>query len=250
LNLGQPGWQVFWVSALLFGTFIVLLFQRTLWPLLLLWIPVPFYMLSIAYSGVPIFVPTWWPFSRYNVRYGVEMLPAFAVFVAIAAYGFIRFAATNRTRLAIAALFFVLPTISYVQVFRTGPVSLAEAVINSRTRIALETELARHLEALPRTSTFLMYAGGHVGVFQQAGIPLARVINEGNHRPWRRPSDPEGLWEKALQHPASYADYVIAFDGDPVTAGVERNELTTLAILRVTGQPQATIYRSIKKPSN
>ena len=250
LNLGQPGWQVFWVSALLLGTFIVLLFQRTLWPLVLLWIPIPFYMLSIAYSGVPIFVPTWWPFSRYNVRYGIEMLPAFAVLIAVAAYGLIRFASTTKTCLTIVTIFLLLPAISYIQVFRAGPVSFEEAVINSRTRIALETELSHHFEAMPSNSTFLMYVGGHVGAFQQAGIPLARVINEGNHRPWRRPTDPDGLWEKALQHPAAYADYVIAFDADPVATGVDRNELSTLTILRVTGQPQATIYRSVKKPSN
>jgi hypothetical protein len=249
LNLGQPGWQIFWGSALLLGTAIVLLFQKKMWPLLLLWTPVPFYMLSIAYSGVPIFVPTWWPFSRYNVRYGLEMLPAFAVFAAVAAYGLLRFASTSRARLTIMIVFLLLPAISYVQVFRATPVSLEEAVINSRTRIALESELARHLEVFPPNVTFLMYVGGHVGAFQQAGIPLARVINEGNHRPWVLPADPDGLWERALQHPAAYADYVIAFDGDPVAIGVERNELTTLAILRVTGQPEATIYRTIKSPS-
>ncbi len=91
-----------------------------------------------------------------------------------------------------------------------------------------------------------MYLGNHVGAFQQAGIPLARVINEGNHRPWMLPADPDGLWEKALQHPSAYADYVIAFDGDPVATSVDRTDLTTLAIIRVTGQPQAAIYRTIK----
>src|SRR6266568_1611757 len=248
LNLGQPGWQLFWVSALLLGTFIVLLFQRKLWPLLLLWTPVPFYMLSIAHGGVPIFVPTWWPFSRYNVRYGIEMLPAFAVFTAVAAYGLLRFAATRSTRLAIAAVFSLLPAISYVQIFRSSPVSFEEAEINSRTRIALETELAASLKQLPPNSTFVMYLGDHVGAFQQAGIPLSHVINEGNHRPWKRPADPDGLWEKALQHPAAYADYVIAFDSDAVATGVEQRELSALAILRVTGQPQATIYRTLKVP--
>jgi hypothetical protein len=50
---------------------------------LLLWIPLPFYAYSIAYGSVPIFVPEWWPFSYYNVRYGLELLPAIAVFVAL-----------------------------------------------------------------------------------------------------------------------------------------------------------------------
>jgi len=250
LNLAEGKLQVFWVSALLLGTVIVALFQRKLWPLLLLWTPVPFYMLSIAYSGVPLFVPAWWPFSRYNVRYGIEMLPAFAVLTAIAAYGLIRFAASTRSKLVMATIFMLLAIISYFQVFRAGAVSFQEAVINSRTRMALEAKLASTFQMLPQNSTFLMYLGDHVGALQQAGIPLSRVINEGNHRPWMRPSDPDGLWEKALQHPAAYADYVVAFDSDVVATNMEHSGVSALTILRVTGQPQATIYRTLKTPGN
>ncbi|HEY8672033.1 MAG TPA: hypothetical protein VIL63_14415, partial [Terriglobales bacterium] len=148
LNLAEGKWQIFWVCALLLGTATVLFFQRKFWPLLVLWIPVPFYMLSLAYSGVPIFVPTWWPFSRYNVRYGIEMLPAFAVFTAVAAYGLLRFAQENKSRLAIAGFSVIAVAASYVQVVRAGPVSLQEAIINSRTRIALEKQLASILGML------------------------------------------------------------------------------------------------------
>ena len=55
-------------------------------PARFLLIPIPFYALSVAYSGVPIFVPRWWPFSHYNVRYGLQLLPAFAVALAILVY--------------------------------------------------------------------------------------------------------------------------------------------------------------------
>ncbi len=51
--------------------------------LLLLWIPLAFYSLSIAYGSVPIYIPAWYPFSYYNVRYGLELLPVFAVFPVI-----------------------------------------------------------------------------------------------------------------------------------------------------------------------
>ena len=51
--------------------------------MLLLWIPLPFYAYSVAYGSVPIFVPEWWPFSYYNVRYGLELLPAIAVFAGL-----------------------------------------------------------------------------------------------------------------------------------------------------------------------
>jgi hypothetical protein len=246
LNLAPRKWQMFWVCALLLGTATGLLFQRKLWPLLLLWVPVPFYMLSIAYSGVPLFVPVWWPFSHYNVRYGIEMLPAFAVLTGVAACGLLRFAASVRAKATIGAVFILLVVGSYVRVWKIGPVSRQEAVVNSSTRIAIESRMASEFEQLPANTRFLMYLGDHVGLFQQAGIPLSRVINEGNHRPWMFPSDPEGLWERALEHPANYADYVIAFDSDQVAPKVNKSELVSLEIVRVSGQAQATIYRTVK----
>jgi hypothetical protein len=235
-----------WVLLLLFGTATVVLFQRKLWPVLLLWMPVPFYMLSIGYSGVPIFIPVWWPYSYYNVRYGIELLPAFALLGAIAGYGLMRFTASTKTLIAVAALFWLLPAITYVYTVSSGVVSHQEAVVNARTRIALERQLASIFETMPPHSTYLMYLGDHPGAFQRAGFSLSHVINEGNHRPWKRPSDPEGLWESALAHPASYADFVVAMDSDPVAASVNKSELDALVLLHVTGQPEAIIYKTRK----
>ena len=246
LNVAAAQLQIFWIFALLLGTAIVVLFQRRLWPVLILCTPAPFYMLSIAYGGVPLFVPDWWPFSYYNVRYGIELLPAFAVFTAVAAWGLMRFVVTRKSKLMIGVAIILLVAMSYAQVFKTGPVSLEEAKINSRTRVALENQLTQVLLTLSPNSSFLMYLGDHVGALQQAAIPLSRVINEGNHRPWMQPYDPEGLWERALQDPAKYADYVITFDSDVTASKVNREQLETVAILRVTGQPQATIYRTQK----
>ncbi|HEX6806069.1 MAG TPA: hypothetical protein VF133_20510 [Terriglobales bacterium] len=246
LNQAPGRMQLFWVVALLLGTAIALLFQRKLWPAVLLWIPVPFYMLSIAYSGVPVFIPVWWPFSYYNARYGIELLPAFAVLTAIAAYGLIRFAGSTKSRFVIAAAFLAVIVTSYVEVVSARPVSYQEAAVNSRSRVALQTQLASILRTLPPDSTFLMYLGDHVGALQRAGIPLSQVINEGNHRPWKRPTDPQGLWERALAHPASFADFVIAFDNDAVASAVNKAELDPFLILHIVGQPPATIYRTLK----
>lgn len=246
LNLAPGALQMFWVTALLLGTAVVVLFQRKLWPVLLLWAPVPFYMFSVAYSGVPIFLPIWWPHSYYNVRYGIELLPAFAVFTAFAAYGLIRFASATKTQATIAIVIFLFAAMSYVQVWRAVPVSLKEAQINSRTRVFLEKQLAAIFRTLPSDSTYLVYLGDHVGAFQQAGISLSQTINEGNHRPWKHPSDPDGLWERALANPADYSNFVIAFDHDPVATGVNNSQLKTMTILRVTGQPEATIYQTLR----
>ena len=175
-----------------------------------------FYPLSVAYGGVPIFMPVWWPFSYYNVRYGLELLPAFAVFATLAVYFVVRWVRERAVQLAVSAGAVIILIGSYASIWR-DPVCFREAWINSRTRIALERELSDYVRALPPDSTMLMYLGDHVGAFQRAGIPLRRVINEGNHRTWRQPVDPEGLWERALVNPAQYADFVIAFEGDAVS---------------------------------
>ena len=135
------------------------------------------------------------------------------------------------------------PPVATTGNFRT-PSSRFRAWINSRTRIALESEVAVYLKGLPPDSGLLMYLGDHVGALQQDGIPLRRVICEGNHRTWKQPSDPEGLWERALANPERYVDFVIAFDGDPVSMGVQRADLFPIAVIHVAGQPQATIYRT------
>src|SRR5204863_5872820 len=122
----------------------------------------------------------------------------------------------------------------YTRVWKADPVSYKEAVVNSSTRVALETRITSEFEQLPSSTRFLMYLGDHVGLFQQAGIPLSRVINDGNHRSWVLPSDPEGLWERALAHPSGFADYVIAFDSDQVASKVNKDELVSLEIVRVS----------------
>jgi hypothetical protein len=242
INVAAGSWQKLWVLLLIVGTAMTMIFNHRLWPLLLLWIPLPFYMLSIGYGGVPIFLPEWWPFSYYNVRYGLEMLPAFAVFVALTMHfiaGLIR-NGTGKVLIRIALFFFVAAC--YGSVWRAQPVCYREAWINSRSRIALETELAARLKTLPENSTLLMYLGDHVGAVQRAGIPLRQVINEGNHRTWRQPIDPEGLWERALSNPSQHADFVVASEDDPVSTRLQTQGLIPITQIRVPGQATATIY--------
>ena len=248
LNVADGKWQRLWVVLLLIGTAMSLIFNHRLWPLLLLWVPLPFYMLSIAYGGVPIFLPEWWPFSYYNVRYGLEILPALAVFAALAMHfmaGLIR-NRTGKVLVRIAICIFVAGC--YWAVWRAQPVCYREAWINSRSRIALEAELAAKLKTLPADSTFLMYLGDHVGAVQQAGIPLRRVINEGNHRTWRQPSDPQGLWERALSNPAQHADFVVATKGDPVSTNLQVKDLIRIAQIQVPGQATTTIFATHSQP--
>ncbi len=246
LNLAVENWQKLWLLLALAGVIASLSGKQTrgnLWPLLLLWIPLPFYSLSVAYSGVPIFIPVWWPFSYYNVRYGLELLPALAVFVALACYFVVQVVKHRAYKMVAVAAIPIFVAISYASIW-SAPVCFTEAVINSRDRISVERELADFVRVLPPDSTLLMYLGSHVGALQQAGIPLRRVINEGNHRTWKQPVDLDGLWERALLNPEKYADFVVAFEGDAVSTGVQKKDLIPLAVIHASGQPKATIYRA------
>jgi hypothetical protein len=248
LNMSEGGLQKLWVALLVSGTLIIFALDLRLWPLLLLWIPLPFYVLSVAYGGVPIFLPVWWPFSYYNARYGIELLPAFAVFTAITTCFALRRTKIRSARIAVGLAPVLLLTASYGLIWRAQPICFREAWVNSRSRIAFETELAATLIRLPHDSALLMYLGDHVGALQRAAIPLKRTINEGNHRPWEKPADFEGLWERALADPQHYVDYVIAMDGDPVASGVQKRDLTDVVVIRTTGQPAARIYWTHRPP--
>jgi hypothetical protein len=241
-NLGEGALQRMWLALAALGSVLALVLERRLAILLLLWIPLPFYALSIAYGGVPIFIPNWWPFSFYNVRYGIELLPCIAVFFAASLYFALNLARQGVSKAAIGVIAGGFLLVSYLSIWHAQPVSFREAWVNSRSRIALERELAANLRKLPAGSTLLMYLGDHVGALQEAGIPLSRVIQEGNHQTWKQPSDPDGLWERALANPGALADFAIGINDDPVARSARQHGLTSLVIVETPGQPPATIY--------
>ena len=252
LNVSEANWLGrLWLALALLGSFVAGFSgqgRAGLW----LWAPLPFYSLSVAYGSVPIFLPTWWPFSFYNVRYGLQLLPAFAVFVPLGISFVVQSAAkigqlnpfvTRRVSTIVLVSVFGLASASYGGIWHADPICYREAAINSRGRVELDKQVAGWLKPLPSDSTLLMYLGEHVGTLQQAAIPLRRVINEGNHRVWKQPADLQGLWERALADPAAYADFVIGFDGDPVWKSATDHHLTALVEIHTTGQPRAVLFR-------
>jgi len=248
-NVAENAWLArAWVLGLVTAVGLVLARLRKgvlgpQWSLFFLLIPIPFYALSVAYGGVPIFIPQWWPFTHYNARYGLQLLPAFAVALALMVDLAIRARWERRLRGALILAVLLLVIASYVSVWGAQPITLVEAEVNMRTRNQLEKEVGNWLEHLPPNASLLMYLGDHVGVMQRAGIPLSHTINEGNHRTWRQPTDPEGLWERALADPTKYADYILAFEGDPVWQAVHGLHLRELVEIQVTGQARAVLYR-------
>jgi len=235
LNLGSGRWQWPLFLAAVAGLLISLAAARRFTVWWLFWLPLPFYTLSIAYGSVPLYVPVWWPFTNYNVRYGLELLPAISVFTAVS-YEVLRRAIPKfawRAVVTMAAIAVIAG--SYISVWKATPITIQEAVVNSRTRIPFERALAGALERLPRSARLLMYTAAHAGALQMADIHLRRIVNESNH--------PQ--WEQALHDPA-LVDYLVAVDDDPVAqcAARHRDILAPVAIVESSGQPRTTIYKT------
>ena len=250
LNMSVGNWGRFWLTA----AFVALVLGA--WklraqsaPMLLLWVPLLFYALSIAYGSVPLHVYTWWPFATFNQRYGLQLLPMFAVSAGVLAAFVFLVGWRGRHGGKLVAVILALVVGSYASVWRAQPQCLKEGQSNWEIRHTLNSAVQRVVERLPRNSRFLMDLGEHVGVMEQAGIPLRQVVNNENHRPWKRPTDPEGLWERALADPPRYVDFVIAFDGDPVDQEANKTNLTVLAEIHATGQPHACIYAARRAPN-
>jgi hypothetical protein len=242
LNMANGNWGRFWLAAVFLALAIgAWKLRAQLASMLLLWVPLVFYALSIAYGSVPLHVSTWWPFVAFNQRYGLQLLPMFAVSIGVLTASVFSLGA-KRHKGKVAAIIFALMVGSYASVWKAGPQCFKEAQKNWEIRAPLNSAVERVVARLPRNSMFLMDLSEHVGIMEQAGIPLRQIVNSEDHRPWKRPSDPGGLWERALADPPRYVDFVIVFDGDAVDQSANRTNLTELMEIHATGQPHARIY--------
>ena len=250
LNMADGNWGRFWLAAA-FVALVIAAWKLRLQSasMLLLWLPLVFYAFSIAYGSVPLHVYTWWPFAAFNQRYGLQLLPMFAVSTGVLTASVFLLGAAGRHGGKLVAVMLALMLVSYASVWKAEPQCLKEARRNWEIRHTLNSAVQRVVEELPRNSRFLMDISEHVGIMEQAGIPLRQVVNNENHRPWKRPSDPEGLWERALADPPRYVDFVIAFDGDAVDQGANLGNLTMLAEIHATRQPHARIYAARSAPN-
>lgn len=205
----------------------------------LLWLPLPFYVYSVAWGSVPIFIPQLYPHSYYNSRYGMEMLPALYVSgCAALAWAERRWWGGNeRVKAAVWLVAIAAAVANCAVIFHDQPLVLQEAYRNSSTRIPMERQMAQQLEALPPGATVMMWVSDHPGAVMQAGLELKGIVNEGD----------SVSFHAALAAPASHAAYVMAVKGDAVARAVEAHPegLELESILESTGQPEVRVYRSV-----
>jgi hypothetical protein len=262
----HPGWHNPWVGLLFFlkaaeldaaaaawgNTLLALSVMGTAWAwltahrrafawALLLWLPVPFYAYSVAYGSVPIFLPPWWPHSWYNLRYGMELLPALALGVGFAAQFAIAGVREFKPRWGNYAtgVLFALAALNAGKMMRERPLVYVEGTKNIESRRPFEIEIPPALRALLANrpgGVILMDTSVYPNLVTFTGIPLRQTINE---------SDLD-IYRDALAAPAAHAAIVLAFDGDEVDCAVKAHPAGLTALHRFTapGQSPGTIYVS------
>ena len=220
--------------------------RRAIGWVLLLALPIPFYAYSVAYGSVPIFLPEWWPHSWYNLRYGIELLPAFAIGLGFAAQ--LGHAAMRQFKPrplkarwlnAAVALLFSLVALNAWQMLRERPLVYVEGtkIIDAHRPYELDIPPAlRALLAERPGGVILMITSTDPQIVTLTGIPLRQTINEGDLE----------IYLHALEAPAAHAALVLAFDGDEIDRAVHAHPegLTLYRRFSAPGQPSVTLYVS------
>jgi hypothetical protein len=215
----------------------VSLFKRAFWPLLLLALPPVFYVANMHSGASPIFLPTLWPHSYYNARYGTSALPllalAAAALVALVPQR-LRTAAAGVAILAGMAYWFVHWKPSDWPVWQ-------EASVNDAARRERIRQTAEYLEPRYVRGTGIVTSSYPLtSVFREMGLPLREGLMVDNGLPWLA----------AVQRPEFFLkqEWAIVEGGDQVQSAIDRLGRFGVAYtlekkIIVGNQPVLEIYR-------
>jgi len=203
--------------------------RRNWWPVILLSLPAAFYVWSIHSSSTPIFVPTLPPFTWYNTRYAIAVVPLAALSV-----GAVVKLLPSRFQV-VAALFLALGTTAAWALSGQPSICWKESEVNSEARRDWTAQAAEFLGKEYRSGSGIVFPFGDLtGVLRQAGIPLREGLHEGN----------QAAFDGAIVRPdlLLHEEWGVAFPGDAVDAALHRAGYTLRKQIMVKGAQVVDIY--------
>jgi hypothetical protein len=220
-----------WMGA---AGLVVAAWKRAWWAVALTGLAGVFYVVSLYSSGTPIFVPSLWPNTHYNTRYGLAVLPLFCV-------GAAAWAALIPERLrgmaaVVVALIAVSPWLLYPR--KENWVCWREAQLNSEERRAWTAGAASFLAGqYGKRDGVLLSFGDPTGVIRTAGIPLREALHAGDGP----------MWMGAVQRPdlIMREKWALAQEGDAVSKAMSR---TRYVVVRKYRPPHGTAVEIWERP--
>jgi len=171
-----PG--LLWIGA---AGVIAELVKRVFWPVLLLILPSIFYVWNIHSIASPIFVPTLWPNTYYNTRYGLAALPLLAI-------GAAAIVAIVPAPLRVwAALLVIIASLGYWMIHPRAEnwITWRESLANSESRRQWARQAAEYLgPRYVRGSGIVTSFGDLMAIYREAGIPLRETLTGDDQVPW------------------------------------------------------------------
>jgi Dolichyl-phosphate-mannose-protein mannosyltransferase len=212
--------------------------KRVFWPILFAALPPAFYIWSMHSGGTPIFVPSLWPFTSYNLRYSLASLPLIAI-----AGGCLVLVVAPRWRPWTAVAILLAAAVPWM--IRHHPADWAcwrEARINSTARRAWTQTAAIYLGRDYRPGEGIISSFGDLtGILRTAGIPLHEALD----------TDDQPEWLADIARPDLFLDeeWAIAIAGDQVATAVQTASSKhgpryhLVQAVNVKGAPLIEIYR-------
>ena len=172
---------------------------------LLFLVPFVFYVESMAHAAVALYVPTLFPNTYYNLRYGIEMLPAVAIFPS--------FLVTSKTparlRAAVTAILLLVILGQYGFQLSSGVRGLPvvrESILNTPCKSAQQQALIAFFREHYDGGMILTALGKWPCVLPALDIPFRHTISEENR----------SIWKQLPRDPGAWVEWIIRSDGDTV----------------------------------
>lgn len=172
---------------------------------LLFLVPFMFYAQSLAHSAVALYVPTLFPNTYYNLRYGIEMLPAVAMFPS--------FLLTSKTparlRAILVAVILLVVLGQFVFNFSRGIEQLPtvqESILNTPCRSPEQQAVARFFRDHYGGGRILAAVGRWPCVMPALGIPFRQTISESNRK----------IWKQVPRNPGAWVEWILRSQDDSV----------------------------------
>jgi len=135
------------------------------------------------------------PYTLFNVRYGLMMLPAIAVFIAY----------LSKKQRLIQIVFLVLLIAQTFYMYKDNDVITVRDGISGASAQGMK-ETGKWLGDHAKEGKVLIAASSQDSLIFQSGLPMSRFIHEGN----------ADIWNVSLERPTTYATWVAMHRGDLV----------------------------------
>lgn len=172
---------------------------------LLLLVPFVFYVHSMARASIPLYVPTLFPHTYYNLRYGIEMLPAVALFSSFLVAS--RASARGRAVLLAVALAVIVGQagLNLSEGAMQLPV-VKESVLNTPCQSQRQRALIRFFRAHYDGERLLVALGKWPCLMPSSEIPFHKTVSESNRK----------IWRQLRQDPGKWVEWIVRGEGDSV----------------------------------